>query len=182
MVSFIATILLAGSALALPNPIGSPQMPNCVAIGENFKGWTIEDFDFHSSMTYPTPSHLDGNGYLSFALANPGTEYRAQCVGSAHRPMDFFYSGDVWNCQIPGMPNGDHATFSFDRASGMLTIDQTWACPDSGAKFTASGAVKLDLDCEESSYQNPKWEEGQIYSSHSTYCKPVTVQAPGSLQ
>lgn len=40
----------------------------------------------------------------------------------------------------------------------------------------AAGRVNLTLDCTTTTYQNPNWTIGSIYSDTETKCAPVAVE------
>ncbi|KAK0385659.1 hypothetical protein NLU13_6836 [Sarocladium strictum] len=184
MVSFLTTLLLAGSALALPNPIASSggKQPSCMAAGQKVTAWEVENFDYHASYIFTTPAHQNSWGYVNFTLSNPALSYKPVCTAASSQLSDFFYGDLVYDCQV--LPDGSHpsgegaATFTFSRPTGQLSINQTWACPEEGGQFWAEGGAKLKLDCEEKNYQNKDWQIGQVYSSRTVTCNKVTVEVP----
>lgn len=42
-------------------------------------------------------------------------------------------------------------------------------------RFSAAGRANLTLDCTDTTWQNPNWTLGQIYSDREVKCAPVTV-------
>lgn len=177
MKGFLATILLAGSAAAAPTlSLIARDDDSCMAKGAKATEWTIHEFDFHASYTFTNPAHQNSYGYVNFTLENPVLDYRPVCSASSSQLNDFFYGTQIFNCEVPG--EHDTATFTFSRPSGELQVNQTWHCLEEGGRFTAKGGVTLDLDCEESFYENPDWQPGQIYSQRLITCEKKTVTAP----
>ncbi|RDA89874.1 hypothetical protein CP533_6653 [Ophiocordyceps camponoti-saundersi (nom. inval.)] len=139
--------------------------------------WTVSDFEYHASYTFSTPAHQIAGGYVNYTLANPVLSYKVSCPASSSQLQDFFYGTQVYMCQSP-VGAVDETTFTFSRPSGELKINQTWSCPSEGSRFEARGGVTLNLECQDTKWQNPDWKMGQIYSTHNIDCKPVTVKAP----
>lgn len=177
MPTLLNTLLLAGSALALPASLSSRATEEtCTKKSTAAYEWTVDDFDFHASYTFSTPAHQNSWGYVNFTLTNSVLDYKPICSASSSQLEDFFYGTMVYDCKVP--ENAEEATFTYSRPSGALQINQTWTCEDEGSRFTGSGGTKLDLDCKETEWQNPHWEEGQVYSTRLIDCTPVTVDAP----
>lgn len=181
MVSFLTTLLLAGTALALPNPSTYGQQPppeTCMSAGQKISSWTLQNFDYHASYIFTTPAHQNSWGYVNFTLSNPALPYKPVCSAASSQLNDFFYGNQIYDCKVPGEHPGDAATFTFNRPSGEVQVNQTWGCQEEGGRFWAEGGVKLKLDCKEKKWVNKKWKIGQIYSSRTVTCKKVTVKAP----
>lgn len=178
MFACLTTILLASTALALPNPSGGKQ-PTCMAAGQKISDWKVENFDYHASYIFTTPAHQNSWGYVNFTLSNSAVKYKPVCSASSSQLSDFFYGTVNYDCKIPAKYAGDEATFSFSRPSGDLRINQTWACPEEGGRFYAEGGVKLPkLKCSDKTWKNPDWQIGEIYTSRTVTCKKVSVKAP----
>ncbi|KAI9163886.1 hypothetical protein HJFPF1_05516 [Paramyrothecium foliicola] len=176
MRSFIASILLlASTATALPAPQAA-RPETCVSRSTRASKWIVENFDFHASYIFSTPSHQNSWGYVNFTLANPVLDYKPVCTAASNWLSDFYYGNTIYNCDVP--VEGDVASFTYDRAGGALRINQTWNCLEEGGRFVAGGGVVLDLQCEEKNWQNPDWKQGQFYSTRDIKCTPVTVDAP----
>ncbi|CAM1510818.1 Fc.00g083310.m01.CDS01 [Cosmosporella sp. VM-42] len=178
MQRFLTTLLLAGSAVALPTLSITSRSDNdsCMAKGTKVTAWTIKDFDFHASYTFTNPAHQNSWGYANFTLENPVLDYKPICSASSNQLEDFFYGTQIFECDAP--VDGDSATFTFSRPTGELQVNQTWQCLEQGGRFHAKGGVTLDLDCEDTTWKNPEWEEGQIYSQRTITCAKKTVSAP----
>ncbi|KAF3069336.1 hypothetical protein TsFJ059_007844 [Trichoderma semiorbis] len=178
-------LLLSSSALALPAvprananypyPV-PPTAPGCTDKSTNLTAWTVGDFDFHSSYTFTTPAHQNSWGYVNFTLTNPAVDYIPVCSAASNQLSDFFYGTFVYECTVPS--TAGKATFTYSRPSGQLQINQTWSCADEGSRFTAIGGVNLNLTCDDTTWQNPNWTVGQIYSTRTVTCGKVTLPAP----
>lgn len=178
MYVMLSTLLLAGSALALPATTPNTiRTDTCLDKSSDVAAWQIRDFDYHASYIFTTPAHQNSWGYVNFTLENSAIPWRATCAAASSQLQDFFYGTVNYDCELPEGTDGE-ASFSFSRPSGELKVNQTWLCEDPVASFIAQGGIVLDLDCSEEEYTNPDWEVGQIYSSRTITCKPVTVDAP----
>ena len=49
------------------------------------------------------------------------------------------------------------------------------------SQYLASATTKLDLKCQENVYENPNWTSGQIYSSRTVSCEPLSVTVPATV-
>lgn len=186
MLSILSSLLLATSALALPTSTiprdadapypPPPTASGCTASSTKVSQWTVNDFDFHASYTFSTPAHQNSWGYVNFTLTNPAVNYTPVCSAASDQLSDFFYGNFIYNCEIPN--TADKATFTFSRPDNNLRINQTWNCADEGSRFTAQGGVKLNLNCSDTTWQNPDWAPGQIYSQRTVTCGKLTVPAP----
>ncbi|EHK49163.1 uncharacterized protein TrAtP1_000236 [Trichoderma atroviride] len=189
MLSLLSTLLLVGSALALPSRVvprdadtSYPPPPattatGCTASSTKVSKWTVDDFDFHASYTFSTPAHQNSWGYVNFTLSNPALGYTPVCSAASDQLSDFFYGNFVYNCEVPASAAADKATFTFARPTNSLAINQTWHCADEGSRFTAQGGVQLNLTCSDTTWQNPNWQPGQIYSQRTVTCGKVTAPA-----
>ncbi|ORY68551.1 uncharacterized protein BCR38DRAFT_335597 [Pseudomassariella vexata] len=152
--------------------------PGCQAASQKDFAWTVEDFDYHASYTFTTPAHQNSWGYVNFNLSNPALTYKASCSASSNQLSDFFYGTMPYTCTVP---DGSTAktTFDFSRPSGKLNVNQTWVCSDLDPKYPATfhgyGAINLTLGCTDTTWQNPNWTMGQIYSDREVKCTPVTL-------
>ncbi|KAH6610095.1 hypothetical protein Trco_000115 [Trichoderma cornu-damae] len=155
---------------------GAVSASGCTASSAKVSQWTVEDFDFHASYTFTTPAHQNSWGYVNFTLANPAVGYSPVCSASSNQLSDFFYGNFVYSCDVPVA--ADKATFTFSRPGSDLRINQTWNCADEGSRFTAQGGVKLNLTCSDTTWQNPAWTPGHIYSLRTVTCGKATVPAP----
>ena len=175
--SLLSILFLAGSALAAPT---ARQENECVKRSMSVTKWDVEQFDFHSSYIFTTPSHQNSWGYSNFTLSNPAVAYKPICSAHSNQLSDFFYGTVSYRCEVPeGLSALDEASFTYSRPSGALRLDQTWSCPgDDGAWFRAKGGVKLNLTCDEKKWTNPEWKQGQIYSTRTITCNLVDAEAP----
>lgn len=148
--------------------------------------WSVAGFDYHASYTFTTPAHQNSWGYVSFNLSNPALAPAvAVCSASSNQLSDFFYGTMAYRCALPdgtaivGGGRGGQATFDFSRPSGVLNINQTWSCHDQDPQYPitlwAYGNATLSLECEDTTWTNPNWTLGQIYSSRTVQCAPVTL-------
>lgn len=175
--SLLSSVLaLAGTALSLPAPASTPAPETCMSKSTKVSKWTVENFDFHASYTFTTPAHQNSWGYVNFTLSNPVLDYKPVCSAASNWLSDFYYGNIIYNCEVP--TQGDQASFTFDRPGNNLRVNQTWNCLEEGGRVIAEGGIKLDLKCEDKTWQNPDWKQGQIYSSRTISCAPVTVDAP----
>lgn len=168
---------LAGFALALPATVSG----GCIAQSRKLKSWTVRHFDFHADYIFSTPSHQNSWGYVNFTLENSVLDYKPICSAQSDQLQDFFYGNVIYSCQ--GVPHGDKATFTFNRANNHLHINQTWHCPGASSTypdsvFDARGGANLLLSCTDCKWQNPDWQMGEFYSTESITCDHVTVPVP----
>ncbi|KAG7293968.1 hypothetical protein NEMBOFW57_004029 [Staphylotrichum longicolle] len=134
--------------------------------------WTASNFDFHASVIYSTPAHLSSaRGYASFDLFNPADQSTTHCDAASSQFFDFFDGTVQYKC------NDTRSSFDFNRVSGQLRVNQSWVCSDQDPQdpitFTGRGDVNLTLECTDTTWVNPKWIIGEIYSSLDTNCAPV---------
>lgn len=179
MQNLFTTLLFAASAMALPTLSSIPrddEPESCMTKGTHVSEWTVSDFDFHASYIFTTPSHQNSWGYVNFTLENPALDYKPVCSASSSQLDIFFYGTQIFTCETPN--EHDEATFTFNRASGDLRLNQTWSCLEEGGRVMAKGGVVFDLDCKETKYQNDDWKQGQIYSTRDITCEKVTKEAP----
>ncbi|KAK6077109.1 hypothetical protein SCUP234_06848 [Seiridium cupressi] len=152
--------------------------PGCQAASFGNFSWTVEDFDYHASYVFTTPAHQNSWGYVNFNLTNPALTYKSSCSGTSNQLSDFFYGTMPYTCTSPDGTSAK-TTFDFSRPSGTLNVNQTWVCSDQDPQWPATingyGQVNLTLDCTDTTYQNPNWTLGQIYSDREVKCAPVTV-------
>lgn len=154
--------------------------PGCTEASFGNFSWMVDNFDYHASYVFSTPAHQNSWGYVNFNLSNPALSYKAICSGSSSQLNDFFYGNFWYKCSVPdGSPTGTGATFAFDRALARLDFNQTWMCSDKDAlyptTFRGYAAVNLTLECTDTTWTNPNWTMGQIYSDREVKCGPVTL-------
>lgn len=180
MLSTIFTLSLAGVALALPSITARQEDQTCVDISTKMTLWEVKQFDYHSSVVFSTPAHQNSWGYVNFTLENPAVDYRPICSAASNQLSDFFYGTVIYDCQIPDAEEGAEATFTFSRPSGVLQINQTWICDDEDdpAAFEAQGGIDLDLHCRDVEWENPDWQQGQIYYTRNIDCNFVDAETP----
>lgn len=177
MYRFLSTLLLTGCALAAPSTPRQVE-PTCVDRSTKVTLWKVIQFDFHSSYVFTNPSHQNSWGYVNFTLSNPALDYKPICTATSNQLSDFFYGTTTYTCHTPDVPGAGTSTFTFSRPSNELRINQTWRCPDEGAMFAAEGGVKLDLQCEDKTWQNPEWSTGELFSTRNVDCNFVDVETP----
>lgn len=169
------------SAAAVPVNAARDSNPGCTAASFHDFSWTIGEFVYNKSITFSTPAHQIASGNVQFNLTNPALTYPAVCTAYSTQLSDFFYGNQVYECKTEGNP-GTSTTFTFNAPSSTLNINQTWTCSDEDAQypdtFIYAGQVNLTMECTTSTYQNPDWEIGQIYSSNFTNCKQSDVTVP----
>ncbi|KAK3938768.1 hypothetical protein QBC46DRAFT_317240 [Diplogelasinospora grovesii] len=154
----------------------------CSAASFRALSWTAENFYFHSDITYSTPAHQIDDGEVSFNLSNAALSYVMDCSAMSFQLEDFFY-GDQWYPCKPSNeadPNGSGvAAFRYDRRSGRIDINQTWACNDGDPRYpvylNASGTTNVTLTCNHTTWQNQNWTMGQTYSTDTVDCVPANV-------
>ncbi|CAH0058509.1 unnamed protein product [Clonostachys solani] len=174
----LSSLLFLGSAVAAPASVElSAEELSCRNASRSILSWNIIDFDFHSSYTFSTPSHQIAGGYVNFTLENAALEYKPVCAASSSQLQDFFYGNAVYDCQVPPSAPRDAASFSFNRATGEVLVNQTWVCGDGGGKFTARGGTTFNLTCSDESWQNPDWKDGELYSTRNVSCAKVNGTA-----
>lgn len=155
---FLATFLLAASAMALPTVTLTSRADgaSCMDKGTKITEWTIRDFTFSSSKM-PT-----AKGSVSFTLENPALAYKSKCSATSTHPDNFFYGNTNYNCEVP--TQGDTASFTFDKRSNLLGITQHWSCIKEGGWIEAEGSKNVPLSC--------------TASGDKKICKKVTFKAP----
>lgn len=164
--------VVAGFALALPATVSG----GCPAQSRKLKSWTVSHFDFHADYIFSTPAHQISSGYVNFTLENPVLDYKPICSAQSEQLEEFFYGNVIYSCQ--GVPDGDKATFTFNRGNNHLHINQTWSCPGQGTVFEAKGGANLLLSCTDCKWQNPDWHPGEFYSTEYITCDHVSVPVP----
>jgi hypothetical protein len=173
-----ATALLSVVAAA---PMLEQRDDNVGCTAGSTKPWTVTDFKYHGSWTFSTPAHQIAGGDVSFNLTNQALTYQALCTARSSRLSDFFYGEINYDCTSPNPTNSTKTTFSFNYPSGQVLVNQTWTCSDkTPTRWNGYAAGELDLSkCVEDKYENPDWEQGQIYSSRTIDCtefkKPVEL-------
>jgi hypothetical protein len=131
-----STLFLLLAPLALASPIvleARNTTKSCMARSPSMTEWQLEDFDFHASYVFSTPSHQNSWGYVSFTAVNPVHDTRTKCSAQSNRLNDFFYGDVEYACETDGDRNLGVAKFTFDRPSGEVTMEQTWYCHDQPA-------------------------------------------------
>ncbi|KAI1362229.1 hypothetical protein F5Y08DRAFT_279408 [Xylaria arbuscula] len=174
--------LTAVLPFAVAAPYGLSPRTNttgCTSTSFGDFAWAIEDFTYHAGYIFSTPAHQISSGSVAFNITNPAyPEEKVSCTAYSTWLQDFFYGNINYNCDVPE-DSGITTSFSFSRPSGQLNINQTWSCNDQDPQypitFAGYGTVNLTLDCEETYYQNPDWQQGEIYSDRDITCAPVTL-------
>jgi hypothetical protein len=174
---FLPANLLWLLPVALATPIQRRDEGCTAASFGDFK-WTLSSFDYHASYIFTTPAHQNSWGYVNFNLTNPALPYPAVCSASSSQLSEFFYGNQDFNCSVPEGKTGE-GEFTFDLASGKLDFDQGWTCDDVDPQYPITfhgyGTVNVTLNCTDTTYTNPNWTMGQIYSDREVKCAPVTL-------
>ncbi|PNY26793.1 Uncharacterized protein TCAP_03272 [Tolypocladium capitatum] len=179
LASILPALLVAGAALAAPAPGPQVKTNTCTSTSTKVKEWSIIDFDFHSSYIFSTPAHQNSWGYVNFTLQNPAVGYQVCCSASSNQLQDFFFGTVIYTCDGCNAPvAADKTTFTFSRPTDELFVNQTWNCAGEGSRFSAQGGVVLNLTCADQSWQNPTWQQGQIYSTRNVDCQHVDAKVP----
>ncbi|KAF2119741.1 hypothetical protein BDV96DRAFT_684266 [Lophiotrema nucula] len=165
------------AAASCPAPPSPPSNPSC---GSTHPKWTLDPINLSSYYTYTSPSASGPKlGSFSFTFATDQVDYEAQCSGSSVNPQGIFYGSQVFECVTPGGSGSKTTSFSFDSASSVVSVNTTFTCCDvCDVVYTTIGSVKIDLECETSTWRNPDWVAGELYSNTTTVCEPgaATVQ------
>ncbi|KAH6683567.1 hypothetical protein F5X68DRAFT_22816 [Plectosphaerella plurivora] len=179
----ILFLLLAPLALASPVILEARNTTkSCMARSPGMTEWELEDFDFHASYIFSTPSHQNSWGNVTFTAFNSVHNTRTRCSAKSNRLNDFFYGEVEYACDTNGDANLGAAKFTFNRPSGEVTMEQTWYCHDNPnfppARFTAKGDVVTQLKCEETTFENGNWTMGSSFSQRDITCELVDVVVP----
>ncbi|OAA46113.1 hypothetical protein NOR_02866 [Metarhizium rileyi] len=176
MLNVLTSLLLAGTALAVPATLDLRTPQTCNDKSMQTKQWTVKDFDFHASYIFTTPAHQNSWGYVNFTLQNPSLDYTAQCSAASNWLDAFFYGNLVYDCtqSVPDTP----ATFTFSWPQQELKVNQTWACPEQGSRYWAQGGADFNMSCTDETWENPEWKLGQIYSRRDIACKHFDAPVP----
>jgi hypothetical protein len=127
----LTTILLAAAPAALAAPSAPPHTRAETECFKAFTGWTVTDLEYHASYIFTTPAHQNSWGYVNFNVSNPAVPYTIPCSGTSNQLSDFFYGTMVYKCKAPeNATNGGDTSFTYNRSSGELVLNQTWVCHD----------------------------------------------------
>ncbi|KAH7171390.1 hypothetical protein EDB81DRAFT_623168, partial [Dactylonectria macrodidyma] len=147
---------------------------SCMSKGTKATSWKVHDFTYEAAHAYSSPTKSTYWSKATFSLENPVLSYKAKCKATS-RSKDYLNGKATYTCTSK---TGDEATFTFDRKSGKLAINQTWSCAAEGGYFTAKGSKALKLDCEDSVYKTQDKGKSTKTSHRVTTCKPLTVKVP----
>ncbi|EFX03439.1 hypothetical protein CMQ_367 [Grosmannia clavigera kw1407] len=182
--SFVALLALSASALAMPSAPAPSEQFTCQNATEGF-AWSMTLFLYESAEIFTTPSHQNADGKVSFNISNPGLlslQSSSGCSGDSVQYPDYFYGNTVYECIDPRTDTNTKTTFAYDSPSALLSVNQTWTCPDATNPITffAAGSVNLTLITSKRNYSNPDWKMGETYSSKTTvsngpYLVPITA-------
>ncbi|KAF2502308.1 hypothetical protein BU16DRAFT_521056 [Lophium mytilinum] len=170
MKQFIALAAIISSVFAAPT-----KREECCNDRSKNPEWTVHGLDYHASYIFTTPAHQNSWGYVNFNLTNTAVDYTVACSGDSDQLSDFFYGNMWYTCQTAeGTPP---AYFRYDRPTGRVDLNQTWVCPDPQYPTTygAYGNATKELTCTDTTWQNPNWTMGQIYSSRTVECNLVDL-------
>lgn len=133
-----STLLLLLAPLALASPMGlnaQNRTQSCLSKSPAMVEWELEDFDYHASYIFSTPSHQNSWGYVSFTAFNPVHETRTRCSAQSSQLSDFFYGDVQYTCDNETPANLRDTIFTFNRPTGEVTMEQTWYCHDQAPEF-----------------------------------------------
>ncbi|EFX05616.1 hypothetical protein CMQ_3685 [Grosmannia clavigera kw1407] len=167
--SFVALLALSAGVLASPSAPAPTHAFTCKDANEGF-AWSMTLFEYKATEVSTTPAHQNVDGEVSFNISNPALlslQSSSGCSGSSVQYPDYFYGNIVYECIDPRIDTNTKTTFTYDAPSGLLSINQTWTCPDAKdpVSFFAAGSVNLTLTTSKTSYSNPDWKMGQTYAS-----------------
>lgn len=164
----LITLALAGQALSRAADMV------CTAASATTLLWRVTGFEYRDQRLAMGASRLD-YGLANFTLQNSALQHKTTCTAVSTRSSPDFFMGDMWYvCDVRPDAKGDLSRFAFDRASGLLTINQTWACDRDGSRFGGQGQVRLSLKCS-SREQSSTLHSGTNYSDRSVVCGKVNV-------
>lgn len=131
-------VALAPCVFASPVTLSTrDSSEGCTAASLGGFEWTVDDFDFHASYIFSTPAHQNSWGYVSFNLSNPALpDAVTSCNAQSDQLSDFFYGTQWYDCTFDGYESRTpSATFTFNRPTGELYINQTWVCDDKDPQY-----------------------------------------------
>lgn len=137
----LSAALLALAPLVLSSPISlasrDSYLSGCSDLSLQDFEWQVDDFDFHSSYIFTTPAHQNSWGYVNFNLSNPAVpDVVASCSAASDQLQDFFFGTQIYKCTVNGTTAGPApASFTYNRPSGELDVNQTWTCRDKDPKY-----------------------------------------------
>lgn len=139
---FYTSCLALATATAVSGTPTPPLLDRAAAscTDASLKGfqWTVEDFDYHASYIFSTPAHQNSWGYVDFNLSNPAVpDVLESCSAASSQLEDFFYGTVVYQCALNATSTSAKTppTFSFNRITGELDVNQTWTCYDKDPKY-----------------------------------------------
>ncbi|KJK89482.1 hypothetical protein H633G_06640 [Metarhizium anisopliae BRIP 53284] len=141
----LITLTLAGQALSRAADMV------CTAASATTLLWRVTGFEYRDQRVAMGASRLE-YALANFTLQNSALAHKTTCTAVSTRSSPAFFAGDVaYDCAVRPDAKGDLSRFAFDRASGLLTINQT--------------------EREQSSTLH----SGTNYSDHSVVCGKVNV-------
>ncbi|OCL10476.1 hypothetical protein AOQ84DRAFT_215440 [Glonium stellatum] len=144
--------------------------------------FTLHDINYSSYIIYSTPAHLAvAQGHIEFNLTNTDVPYTTHCSAYSSQVFNFFYGNIVYQCDAPtgeGVTAASSANFTFSEPDGVFNVNQTWSCSQhrKTVNLLGVGSGKATLSCQTTTWTNPNWVIGEIYSNTSTTCKPAELQ------
>ncbi|KAG8406420.1 hypothetical protein J3459_012163 [Metarhizium acridum] len=163
----LVTLALAGQALS------RAADKVCTAASATTLLWRITGFEYRDERVAIASSQVN-YGLANFTLQNSALSHKTTCTGLSTRSPNFFTGDTAYDCAVLPDDKGDLSSFTFDRATGLLRINQTWVCERDGSRFGGQGHVKLDLKCgENQSVSNSPL--GGNYSDRAVVCDKVDV-------
>lgn len=136
----LSAALLAFVPCVLGTPVSMLQQnssSSCTEDSVKRFEWTVEGFDFHASYIFSTPAHQNSWGYVNFNLSNPAVpDILMSCSAQSDQLQDFYYGTQWYQCTANGTSyRPAPATFTFNRPTGELDINQSWTCNDQDPKY-----------------------------------------------
>ncbi|KAF2822533.1 hypothetical protein CC86DRAFT_258055, partial [Ophiobolus disseminans] len=127
--------------------------------------------NFSSYYTFISPSAMGPKAaYFSFKLNNDEVGVATDCRASTSMPLGQIYPHQRFDCSTEDVTT----TFSYDTSTKVVGLNSTWSCGgDIVYSITLSGNV--DFKCKTTTWANPDWEDGKLFSNTSTICQPSSL-------
>ncbi|OAA35418.1 hypothetical protein NOR_07997 [Metarhizium rileyi] len=163
-VTLTLTLALAGQALS------RAADKVCTVETVNAFVWRITGFEYRSEQYQDHVSKV-AYGLANFTLENSALSYRTRCTALSTRAPDFFTGDTAYRCAARPDAPSDVSSFSFDRSTGLVAINQTWVCDKDGSRYAGRGEVRLALSCNQN--QQISQSAGGGNSDKRIVCKRV---------
>lgn len=164
---FTSLFLHGSKALATPSVVPDA----CTSISE----LTAEDFYFYGSYLSPLPGAKIWKGSaVSFRLVNPILDYKANCSVKSNLASKLIHYCDYLRA-------GHSASFTFNRNSYKLYVNQTWNCPSEGRPVEVKASVYIPLSCVNKDFDHDffRWRvDPNDYATGTVECEKDTFRIP----